>query len=329
VIESRCASNLPSIEADAGQIRQALLNLAVNARDALPDGGRIIFETRAGHLDGPDAASMGLEPGDYVSLVVSDNGTGMPDEVAAQVFEPFFTTKAVTQGSGLGLTVVQDIVNEHGGHVTLSSAAGVGTAVRMYLPVSRGAAMTESDAAAVTTGPIRLPVDTAVGFADGSGNEQELQADPVEDEATGGTRSHPSLETRPLRDTDLPARILVVDDEAVLRDMTVEMLKSRGHEVLTAKDGVEALEVYKQEWGRIDLVLLDMIMPRLGGLETFRRMLGMDRKAKVLLCSGLAQTQQAQEALREGALGLLPKPFGMAELVGWVERCLAGRAAKH
>jgi signal transduction histidine kinase len=329
VLESRCASNLPSIEADAGQIRQALLNLAVNARDALQDGGRIIFETRAGHLDGPDAASMGLEPGDYVSLVVSDNGSGMPEEVARQVFEPFFTTKAVTQGSGLGLTVVQDIVHEHGGHVAVSSAEGVGTAVRMYLPVSRGTAMTESDAAAATTGPIRLPAYATNGFADRPEGEQELQADPVEDEATGGTRSHPSLETRPLRDTDLPARILVVDDEAVLRDMTVEMLKSRGHEVLTAKDGVEALEVYKQEWGRIDLVLLDMIMPRLGGLETFRRMLGMDRKAKVLLCSGLAQTQQAQEALREGALGLLPKPFGMAELVGWVERCLAGRAAKH
>jgi signal transduction histidine kinase/GAF domain-containing protein len=329
VLESRCAPNLPSVEADPGQIRQALLNLAVNARDALQDGGRIIFETRAGHLDGPDAAAMGIPPGDYVSLAVSDNGAGMPPEVARQAFEPFFTTKAVTQGSGLGLTVVQDIVHEHGGHVALSSAEGVGTAVRMYLPVARGAAPSENEKAMVTTGPIVLP----------PGAVADLEADPAPDlvagdapgeaEAPGATRSHPSLETRPLRDTDLPARILVVDDEAVLRDMTVEMLRSRGHEVLTAKDGVEALEIYKQEWGRVDLVLLDMIMPRLGGLETFRRLLGMDRKAKVLLCSGLAQTQQAQEALRQGAMGLLPKPFGMAELVGWVERCLAGRALKH
>jgi signal transduction histidine kinase len=336
VLESRCAPNLPTIDADPGQIRQALLNLAVNARDALQDGGRIIFETRGGHLDGPDAAAMGIPSGDYVSLVVSDNGAGMPPEVARQAFEPFFTTKAVTQGSGLGLTVVQDIVDEHGGHVTLSSAEGVGTAVRMYLPVARGTAVGESDAAMATTGPIVLPPGAV---ADLDPPEDEGASDPVPDlvagdtvgeaGALGATRSHPSLETRPLRDTDLPARILVVDDEAVLRDMTVEMLKSRGHEVLTARDGVEALEVYKQEWGRIDLVLLDMIMPRLGGLETFRRLLGMDRKAKVLLCSGLAQTQQAQEALRHGALGLLPKPFGMAELIGWVERCLAGRAAKR
>jgi signal transduction histidine kinase len=322
VLESRCAPNLPTVEADPGQIRQALLNLAVNARDALQDGGRIIFETRAGHLDGPDAGAMGLPPGDYVSLVVSDNGGGMPPEVARQAFEPFFTTKAVTQGSGLGLTVVQDIVNEHGGHVALSSAEGVGTAVRMYLPVARGAAMTEGEAAMATTGPIVLPPGAVADL-------EEPAPDVVAEDVSGATRSQPSLETRPLRDTDLPARILVVDDEAVLRDMTVEMLKSRGHEVLTAKDGVDALEIYKQEWGRIDLVLLDMIMPRLGGLETFRRLLGMDRKAKVLLCSGLAQTQQAQEALRQGAMGLLPKPFGMAELVGWVERCLGGRAAKR
>ena len=325
VLESRCAPNLPTIHADPGQLRQALLNLAVNARDAFQDGGRIIFETRGGHLDGPDAESMGIPPGDYVSLVVSDNGAGMPEEVARQAFEPFFTTKAVTQGSGLGLTVVQDIVHEHGGHVALSSAEGVGTAVRMYLPVSRGGAV-EPDLAAATTGPIVLPPGAVPDLEPPAGDPVP---DVVEGDTPGATRSQPSLETRPLRDTDLPARILVVDDEPVLRDMTVEMLRSRGHEVLTAKDGVEALEVYKQEWGRIDLVLLDMIMPRLGGLETFRRLLGMDRKAKVLLCSGLAQTQQAQDALRQGAIGLLPKPFGMGELIGWVERCLAGRGLKR
>ena len=115
----------------------------------------------------------------------------------------------------------------------------------------------------------------------------------------------------------------MVDDEPVLRDMTAEMLQSRGYDVLVARDGVEALEIYRQEWGRIGLVMLDMVMPRLGGLETFRRLYGMDRKARILLCSGNSHSQQAQVAIKEGAIGILPKPFGMSELAGWVEKGLA------
>src|SRR5262249_55922686 len=111
VLESRCAPGLPPVQADPGQIRQALLNLAVNAKDALPQGGGIIFETRPGHPDSRDDGRGGmLRAGDYVSIAVRDNGVGMPQEIADQAFEPFFTTKAVAQGSGLGLTVVQDIV---------------------------------------------------------------------------------------------------------------------------------------------------------------------------------------------------------------------------
>jgi signal transduction histidine kinase len=319
VLESRCAPGLPPVEADSGQIRQALLNLAVNARDALPQGGRIIFETRTGHLDRrEDGKGQTIPAGDYVSIAVSDNGVGMPQEVADQAFEPFFTTKAVAQGSGLGLTVVQDIVQEHGGHVALSSAVGIGTSVRLYLPASvTGASLpVDSPAAAstgippslVTTGPMEVVLDLA---------SMEPPIPPVE-----GLASNPALQTRPLYSSDHPARILVVDDEPVLREMTVEMLKSRGYEVLMAKDGVEALDIYRQEWGKIDLVVLDMIMPRLGGIETFRRLIGMDRKARILLCSGLSHNQQAQDAVRQGAIGLLPKPFGMNELLGWVDRAL-------
>jgi len=321
VLESRCAPGLPPAEADPGQIRQALLNLAVNARDALPQGGRIIFETRTGHLDRREDGKGGTQPaGDYVSIAVSDNGVGMPQEVADQAFEPFFTTKAVAQGSGLGLTVVQDIMQEHGGHVALSSAVGIGTSVRLYLPASpRGASFpagSPTDAAAAADG--------APGFAATTGPMEPVR-DPSMDSPippAAATASNPALETRPLHSTVSPARILVVDDETVLREMTVEMLKSRGHEVLMARDGVEALDIYRQEWGKIDLVVLDMIMPRLGGLETFRRLIGMDRKARVLLCSGLSHNQQAQDAVRQGAIGLLPKPFGMNELLGWVDRAL-------
>jgi CheY-like chemotaxis protein len=132
----------------------------------------------------------------------------------------------------------------------------------------------------------------------------------------------PWLKTCPVTG-EAQGRILVVDDEQVLREMMAEMLKSRGYDVLTARDGVEALEIYRQEWGSIDLVVIDLIMPRLGGLETFRRITGMRRDARVLLCSGSTQHRQAQQAIAEGALGLLPKPFGMSELAGWVDKALA------
>ena len=307
-IEARGTSDLPPVLADSGQIRQVLLNLAVNARDAMPTGGRVVFEARSGHLDERALASMpGLPPGDYVSLVASDSGAGMSPDVLEHAFEPFFTTKPVTQGSGLGLTAVQDIVRGHGGQVTLSSAPGVGTAVRIYLPVCRTAP------AAETKPPEPEPAAPAEAV--------DTDTDP-KGEAGATERTEPWLRTRPLDAQGASQRILVVDDEPVLRDMTAEMLKSRGYEILVAKDGVEALEIYRKEWGRIGLVMLDMVMPRLGGLETFRRLYGMDRQARILLCSGNSHSPQAQQAIKEGAIGLLPKPFGMAELLGWVERGL-------
>jgi CheY-like chemotaxis protein len=119
------------------------------------------------------------------------------------------------------------------------------------------------------------------------------------------------------------ARILVVDDELTIREMMRDVLESSGCEVVLATDGVDALDAYRREWGRLDLVLLDMVMPRMGGLETFRRMIGMDRGARVLLCTGYADNDKAQRALKEGALGLLPKPFTMTELLSRIDRILA------
>ncbi|HUD72566.1 MAG TPA: GAF domain-containing protein, partial [Dongiaceae bacterium] len=137
VLETRTGKDLPAIDVDPGELRQVLLNLAVNARDALPDGGRIVFETRSGHLDAAAVVSLpGLPPGDYVAVVISDNGAGMTPDVLDHAFEPFFTTKPLAQGSGLGLTVAQDIVRDLGGQIALSSAPGIGTAARLYLPVA-------------------------------------------------------------------------------------------------------------------------------------------------------------------------------------------------
>jgi signal transduction histidine kinase len=317
-IEVRCPENLPQVEADPGQIRQALINLAMNARDAMPNGGRLVFEGRSGHIDAPTAASMpALVPGDFVSIVVQDGGTGMSEEIARHAFDPFFTTKET--GRGLGLTIVQDIAREHAGHVALHTVPGVGTAVRLYVPASPGqGTRAEGSGDTAHTAPRAVedwPVPAAIAEVDGDLGESTM------DDLCVATATTLSLQAG-IDPGGRPRRILVVDDEPVLAEMAAEVLKSRGFEVLVAGDGVAALEVYRQEWGKIGLVLLDMIMPRLGGLETCRRLLGMDRNARVLICSGYSNSQQAQEAIKEGALGLLPKPFDMRELIAWVEKGL-------
>ncbi len=338
VLEIRTGKDLPAIDADPGELRQVLLNLAVNARDALPDGGRIVFETRSGHLDAAAVTSLpGLPPGDYVAVVISDNGAGMTPDVLDHAFEPFFTTKPLAQGSGLGLTVAQDIVRDHGGQIALSSAPGIGTAARLYLPVAPAVPAEKSPAASAkpddapadwadTSGAIRIMEKAGATTVVGTGGAGAAPGSPgggAEGAKTGSLPEIlPWLRTCPLTEK-AKGRIMVVDDEPVLRDMMAEMLRSRGYEVTTARDGVDALEIYRKEWGKIDLVIVDLIMPRLGGLETFRRVVGMNRKARVLLCSGNAQHALAQKALQEGAVGVLPKPFGMSELAGWVEKGLA------
>jgi signal transduction histidine kinase/ActR/RegA family two-component response regulator len=284
-LEVHTDPDLPAVEADAGQMKQVLLNVAVNAADALPEGGRITFETRVAHLDEQYVRSRPeLAAGDYVEVVVGDTGAGMPPGVVERAFEPFFTTKT-GQGTGLGLSVVYGIVKNHRGHVALDSTPGLGTTVRIYLPCGRRS--THRPAA-------RAPEPAASAAA---------AVDPA---GASSVSSWPAAGKR---------RILVVDDEEAIRDMMRDILGTAGYEVVVAHDGVDALEVYSREWGRISLVLLDMVMPRMGGVETFRRLLGLDRGVRVLLCSGYAENEQAQRAIREGALGFLPKPFTMSELL--------------
>ncbi|MFQ5877956.1 MAG: GAF domain-containing protein [Acidobacteriota bacterium] len=290
-LEVHTEPELPAVEVDPEQMKQVLLSLAVNARDAMPEGGRISFETRLVHLDERYVGAVpDLRSGDYVEMIVADSGVGMPPQVAERAFEPFFTTKPEGLGTGLGLAVVEGIVRGYGGHVDINSAQGVGTTVRIYLP--------------------------AAG-----------RADP---RPHGGTAPSPRV-IEIARDGAGPApptgRVLVVDDEESIRQLMRDVLEGRGVEVLAARDGVEALDVYRREWGRIEFVVLDMLMPRLSGLETFRRLRGMDRRVRVLLSSGDSNNEQARTAMKEGALGLLAKPFTMSELLAWVDRLRRGGAA--
>jgi signal transduction histidine kinase len=356
-VEIRSDPDLPLVEADAGQLKQAVLNVAVNAVDALSEGGRITFETRVAHLDQRFVqACPGLAPGDYVEVVVGDTGVGMPPEIADRAFEPFFTTKPGGKGTGLGLSVVYGIVRNHGGHVTLESTPGLGTTLRIYLPVAaRGRARPpapptpemEVAGALDRIAPRAREAAPALPLhqEDGArpvpppGEERGLPVSPppaatpaatAPPEATPAAAAPaPDPGPAPGRDTAAPAadgrpRIMVVDDEIAIREMMRDILESSGYSVVTAANGVEALEVYRQEWGRVALVLMDMVMPKMSGLETFRRILGMDRGARVLLCSGYADNAQAQQGIREGAVGFFPKPFTMSELLTRVRRVLGG-----
>ena len=305
------------------------------------------------HLDSGFVRSRpDLEPGDYVEVVIGDTGVGMPPDVADRVFEPFFTTKTEGKGTGLGLSVVYGIVRNHRGHVTLNSTPGLGTTVRVYLPVFDRARQAESAMPPVSRAPAapsaRAPLLPApfervavVKVERRKPKAAEVEAEAAAPELPGERSVPPQPPAPPERATpadpatDPPApaparvpakgRILVIDDEGAIREMARDILENAGYEVVTAVDGVDALEVYRREWGRLDLVLLDMVMPRMGGLETYRRLRGMDRTARVLLCSGFADNDKAQKAIKEGALGLLQKPFTMSELLSRIDRALARR----
>ena len=214
------------VTGDPSQIENAILNLALNARDAMPDGGTLTVETQVVHLDAELYAKppYELRVGDYLMLTVTDTGCGMSDEVKRHLFEPFFTTKPVGKGTGMGLAAVYGTVKSHHGATTVSSEVGRGTSFRIYLPLAAPAEETVNESA---------------------GPEARRCA---------------------------KLRVLVVDDMVLVRELAAEILRSEGHEVLVAADGRAGIELYRAQWQGIDLVVLDMAMPHLGGRDTFRAM---------------------------------------------------------
>ncbi|MFH1115750.1 MAG: PAS domain S-box protein [Pseudomonadota bacterium] len=266
-IELALAEDLELIKADAGQIEQTLLNLAVNAQHAMPDGGKLCIKTMNATLDADYCeAHVEAKPGGYVLLMVSDTGHGMEQDVLERIFEPFFSTKKKEQGTGLGLSMVFGIVKGHGGHITCYSEPGLGTTFKIYLPTGKRADI-EPDVAA-----------TALGPAFGS-------------------------ET-----------ILLVDDEEMIRDLGTKILKQAGYTVLTANNGREALEIYEERGDEISLVILDMIMPRMGGKECLERLVALNPKIKVIIASGYSMTGPAREAMAGWSTSFVNKPFDVKKL---------------
>jgi len=286
VIKTEISPDVPYIKADPSQIHQMLFNLCINARDAMPKGGDLAISAEEVDVDEEYCRShQEAVPGKYVCLSVRDTGEGMDEETRTKIFEPFFTTKEVGKGTGLGLSMVYGVVQNHGGFIEVESAAGEGAVFRVFLPAmaEHGSLLDKNEPiTSKLTIPKQLPI--------------EKQSDHA------GKRK----------------RILVVDDEEIVRFLAMDLLKRLGYEVLSAADGREAVDIFEKEKDNIDLVLLDMVMPRLGGVETFRKIKKMDPAASIILSSGYTKDRTTRELLEEGAAGFIQKPDKLEELAGAV-----------
>ncbi|MDY7034059.1 MAG: PAS domain S-box protein [Thermodesulfobacteriota bacterium] len=273
-IELNLAGNLKTINADPAQLGQVLMNLGVNARDAMPEGGRLYIQTENSTLDEEYCKThLEVTPGDYVLVTISDTGNGMDKETIEHIFEPFYTTKEVGQGTGLGLAIVYGIVKNHDGHIICYSELGVGTTFQIYLPVI----------------------------------EQETSLKETEDEETtvGGTET-----------------IFLVDDDERVRNLGYDILSKSGYNVLTAQDGESALEYFSKKRGDIDLFIIDLIMPGIGGKKLLEELLKLKPDVKVVMASGYSPLGSASAAVSAGAKSFVSKPYKSSYLLRVVREVL-------
>jgi PAS domain S-box-containing protein len=259
------------IRADPGRIEQVLMNLAVNARDAMPEGGTLTLETSNVELDeGFVRLNPGASVGLHVLLAVTDTGLGMAPEVRKRIFEPFFTTKAVGSGTGLGLATVYGVVKQSAGYISLDTATGKGTTFRVYLPRA-----------------IKAP------------DEAEWPDEPL---------PHPPQPATP-PDERATETILLVEDEDVVRDLAREALEERGYSVIAARHAGEALLVAERHPGPIHLLLTDVVMPHMGGRELSERVTSLRPGMSVLYVSGYTDDEVLRHGVMEAEVAFLQKPF--------------------
>ena len=263
-IKAKYQEHLKTVEVDRSQIDQVLLNIYVNAWQAMPEGGILYVQTHNVDLDENFVSAYGVRPGKYAAISITDTGIGMDEQIAKRVFDPFFTTKEKDRGTGLGLASAYGIIKNHDGIITVESTKGQGAAFSVYLPASDKDIIEE-----------KL-------------NEQEI--------LTGS-------ET-----------VLLVDDEELILDVGVQMLKKMGYRVLTATHGDQAIEIYSRNKEPIAIVILDLVMPQISGGEIYDRLKAIDSNVKVLLSSGYSVDGQATEILNRGCDGFIQKPFRLDEL---------------
>lgn len=254
---------LGTVHADTGQIEQVLMNLCVNARDAMPEGGILTIETKNTEVNSDFASSHPeMTKGDYVLLAVTDTGCGMDKETLAQIFDPFFTTKDSGRGTGLGLATVYGILKQHKAFIHCNSEPGKGASFNLYLPIVKSKA-------------------------------EKLEKTPVsKTPAVGGSET-----------------ILLAEDEAILRGLAVQMIESAGYKVLVAANGLEAVKIFERHYSDISLLLLDIAMPELGGIEAYKRMIKIKTGVPVLFSSGYAAEGFQDELFKNKNVGLIQKPY--------------------
>jgi PAS domain S-box-containing protein len=255
----------PIVMGDQSLLQNALLNLGVNARDAMPDGGILTYATAEKRLDEAAcrACNIALKTGRYLEVTVSDTGVGMTRAIIERIFEPFYTTKEAGKGTGLGLAAVYGTVKNHGGDISVKSQPGLGSVFSIYLPLV----------------------------------SDETDKKALNDEYVTGSGG-----------------ILLVDDEEMLREVGRDLLEYLGYSVYLASDGEQALEMFSANRDSISLVILDVIMPKMGGKETFLLLREKEPELKVLFCSGFSPEGTGDELLKLGAAGFIRKPYTRSEL---------------
>lgn len=277
IVRKALMPDVPNVEADAVQIQQIMMNLCLNASEAMKEQGGILSITTDRVLlteDDCDACTyLRPQPGEYAVFEVTDTGAGMASEKLRHIFEPFYTTKA--QGRGLGLAVVHSIVKAHRGGIEVTSELGQGTTIRIFLPAS--------------------------------------------------SKHMPEREIGNTGDVTGKHTILLVDDEEVLRSLGQRALEHFGYRVLLAPDGIEAVRIFREHAAEIDLVILDLSMPRKGGEDAYQEMRGIKDDLKILLCCGYNEALASSKLAGEHIVGFLPKPYGIDTLAQTVQTALQGK----
>jgi len=290
------------VKVDVSQFEQVIVNLSVNARDAMPSGGKLTIRTANVMADDVSKlAYKGLPPADYVRIDVADTGTGIPADIRDKIFEPFFSTKEVGKGTGLGLSTVYGIVKQTGGSIYVDSEPGQGTSFAIFLP--RHHAEPEAQAEA-------------------SVEAQAGQAGPQA--ASSTTKQAQGAEAKPSTDLTGQGTILLVEDEDGLRSLNARGLRSRGYTVVEAANGVEALDALEEQGGAIDLVVSDVVMPEMDGPALLKAMRERNPNIKFIFVSGYAEDAFEKSLPENQQFDFLPKPFTLAQLVAAVKETMAG-----
>jgi two-component system cell cycle sensor histidine kinase/response regulator CckA len=273
------------VKVDVSQFEQVIVNLAVNARDAMPDGGTLTVRTA--NVTAEEAGRLthkGMPAADYVRIDIIDAGTGIPADIVDKIFEPFFSTKEVGKGTGLGLSTVYGIVKQTGGFIYVDSEADKGTSFHIFLPRHHP--------------------------------EQEVAT------AANGAAKDAPAETKPRTDLTGQGTILLVEDEEGLRSLNARGLRSRGYSVIEASNGIEAMEALEQRNGAVDLVVSDVVMPEMDGPTLLKTMRSRNPDLKIIFVSGYAEDAFEKSLPKNQQFAFLPKPFTLSQLVAAVKETM-------